>query len=278
MVVDAHQRIRRFCVVIAFCCAWLAAVGPRAAATTIEPMTLVTAADYAAQVIDARIEKAKARWVENPRRIETVLTLANVTYLKGGNTAAPSTFELVVPGGRMGSIQMRIAGAPELRPGDRWILFLLPRYKTYPVVGLTQGAFRVDEREPTATRVMDASGRGVVRVRRNGVVDVAGVQRTATGQRLRGTDRVRLLQRAQQSVRVMTVDEFVAALRPLLAASRRYDLVQPAGQPHPPVFKPTTIKPSDRERRESAMRTAKAPRGRAVTRRHPVSHAKGRNR
>ena len=36
-----------------------------------------------------------------------------------------------------------MASAPAFAAGEKWILFLLPTYKTFPVVGLSHGAFRV---------------------------------------------------------------------------------------------------------------------------------------
>lgn len=278
MITVAQHGIGRWSAVALLCCALLSATAPRAGATTIEPMSLVTAADYAAQVIDARVLETKARWVENPRRIETVLTLVDVTYLKGESGTESKTFELVVPGGTMGSIRMRIAGAPELRPGDRWILFLLPSYKTHPVVGLTRGAFRIDESTPSTTRVLDASGHGVVAVRRDGTIDVTGEPRTPLEQRLKGADGVRILNPPHRSKRTMTVGEFVAALRPLLAVSRGHHASQPAGQPNPSVLRPTTLRPSQRQRRNTTTREPKALHARTITRTPAGPHAKRRNR
>ncbi|MFQ5496104.1 MAG: hypothetical protein ACE5EX_12070, partial [Phycisphaerae bacterium] len=115
-----------------------------ARATTVVPMTLATIADHAGQVILADITVVRSAWADNPRRIETTITLSPVEYLKGApGTASASTFTLIVPGGTVGDTQMRITGAPDFRVGDRWMLCLLPTYKTHPVVGVSRGAFKI---------------------------------------------------------------------------------------------------------------------------------------
>lgn len=254
------------------------AVAPRyAQATTVEPMTLGTAADLAAQVIDGRVIHTQARWVENPRRIETVVTFGDVDFLKGETIggAEDGTFELVVPGGSISGMQMRIAGAPDFVTGDRWILFLLPTYKTHPVVGLTAGAFRVVESTNGTTEVRDAEGRPVGLIHSDGAVVVAGDAQLTSEVGLVGAENIRVRKTPHKVTRPMSRDEFVTALRPLLTVSRRHAITHPAGRPDPVILRPTAIQPSELEQRSRGSRGDKASRGESG---QPAHHESGTRR
>jgi hypothetical protein len=120
---------------------------PAARAAHVVPMTVERMADHAAQVIVGEVTKVAAHWAEAPRRIETTIEFANVEFLKGALPRAEAEpFVLTVPGGRIGEMQMRVCCAPEFQVGQRWCLFLLASSPTYPVVGLYNGALRIEIR------------------------------------------------------------------------------------------------------------------------------------
>ena len=207
-------------------------------------MNLATLSDHAAQVIVADITAVESHWMDNPRRIETSVRLENIEYWKGGYEGAPASFELIVPGGRVGLTEMRICCAPEYRAGQRRVLFLLADYKTVPTVGLGQGAFRI---------INDAEG--IARVYHDDVVPITGIspdgwpqtagERHGVHDHLAGAStNVRLQQPALKATEpAMTLHKFQSALQPFLDASRDHALKRPAGRRIAVTFQPTAIKP-----------------------------------
>jgi hypothetical protein len=176
-----------------------ALIASAAYGTSVVPMTVATMADHAGQVITGDVASLRSYWVDQPRRIETEITFSGVGYLKGAPADADGSFILRVPGGAIGDLQMRIEGAPQFAVGESWVLFLLPTYRTFPVVGIAQGAYRV-------VRAAD----GVHRVYR-GALAVAGVGAEAAP----------------------SYDQFVKQITPILDASRDHGLTEPAGRPVP---------------------------------------------
>lgn len=166
-------------------------------ASSVVPMTVATMADHAGQVITGDVAGTRSYWADEPRRIETEVTFTGVGYLKGAPANADGTFTLRVPGGTIGDLRMRVEGTPEFVVGETWVLFLLPTYRVFPVVGLDQGAYRVVR-----------SADGVDRVYRG-------------GRAVHGPD-------AEAAV---SYDRFVKQITPILDASRDHGLTEPAGRP-----------------------------------------------
>lgn len=221
--------VRFYCRAAVIVCAALAAP---AMASSIVPMTLETLADHAGQVIVGDVTAVRSYWAEQPRRIETEITLRRVEYLKGRLPDSDGTFRLVVPGGTVGQTSMRLAHAPTPNVGQRWILLLLPEYRTYPVVGLSQGAFRLVPDGDGVERVYSAEHHPVTGLTEDGFVQLS---RTGgwdpTGQ-LRGAQglRVKACPSPAATVTALSRDEFVRLLQPILDASRPHKLAGPAGK------------------------------------------------
>jgi hypothetical protein len=251
----------------------VAGLAAAAQAGAVRPMMLAETADLAGQVIVGEVASVRSYWAENPRRIESEVTFKGVEYLKGALADSTSTFSLIVPGGQVGEWQMRISCAPTFAAGEKWVLFLLPSYKTFPVVGLHQGAFRVETDAEGVARVYDASGQpitglgadGFVRsADREGVVphdqhersgrDGMTAERASFSAKRKGlstkeaglvsTDRVRVqfVGPALPVPQAMTYDEFIAAIRPTLEQSKAYSLTTPAGRPELPAYFATPIR------------------------------------
>lgn len=87
----------------------------------------------------ATVESIAPRWADGHHEIESVVRLVSVEYVKG---EGPESVDLVMPGGTLDGFTMKIEGAPELHAGERWMLFLLPEWRTHPCVGIWQGAFQ----------------------------------------------------------------------------------------------------------------------------------------
>ena len=211
---------------------WLALPVGGTRATTVIPMSLDTLADYAGQVIVGTVSSRQSYWTTDPRRIETHVVFSDVEYLKGTPAAATNDFHLILPGGTIGTTQMRLAGAPDLKTGERWLLFLLPSYKTYPTVGITHGAFKI-ETDGETPRVYSATSGPVIGIDATGFVQTDAARANAVDRPLVDERGVRALSPtttpAGQSA--LSYAQFLDRLAPVLAASRDHHLTRPAGQP-----------------------------------------------
>lgn len=91
------------------------------------------------------------------QHIYTYFTLDNLEVVKGA--WAQSQYTLRVAGGQVGDMAQVYSGLPELRLGERYVLFVRANNRDlFPVVGIDQGVYRVE---------IDAAGREVVIQSRN---------------------------------------------------------------------------------------------------------------
>ncbi len=141
----------------------LCGVCASASASSVKPMPMQELADHSAQVCLVRIDSVTSRWSQpasagvdeagaralSKRQIESVVRLSEIEFLKNAsslpNEVMPRTLDLVVPGGSLDGFTMELCGAPQFVAGERWMLFLLPQWKTHPCAGIWQGAFRIEE-------------------------------------------------------------------------------------------------------------------------------------
>jgi hypothetical protein len=245
-------------------CGLLAAAWPalQVEAASVLPMTVATLSDYAGQAIVGDVAAVRSYWADQPRRIESEITFEKVEYLKGALPDSKSTFPLIVPGGVVGGWQMRIGGAPTFAVGERWVLFLLPSYKTFPVVGLHQGALRIEQDADGVARVYDASRRPVTGLDADGLIQAVGnvaadlpipapgpgegrppTANAAPAAAKDGTPaaqenliaangvRIRFVGPPSPPPQAISYDDFVALIRPVLERSKAYALSAPAGKP-----------------------------------------------
>lgn len=101
-------------------------------------------AAFADVVVVGTVESTETVW--HGKRIVT-RAVVKVTDLAKGATA--ERIYVVVPGGTIDGLTMRVIGGPQLRTGDRSLLFLRSALSGYHVVGLAQGKIDV---------FLDASG------------------------------------------------------------------------------------------------------------------------
>ena len=237
----------RTCPSLIVCVTWASISA--ADATTVEPMPASRLADHAAVVVDAVVESVQSRWSDNPREIVTEVRFASVDYWKGGwspAAAVPAAMTLTVPGGTIGSLTMRIAGAPEFAAGQRWILFILPEYRVFPVVGLWEGAFRVKQDSLAVDRVHDASSRPVIGLETTGQFRVASDAPFSPAQSCVGAVGVHLetLSTTASNQPALSVAEFKSLMTPILAASRIHSSASVAGRRVPTQFTSTPLVPN----------------------------------
>ncbi len=204
-------------------------------ASSVVPMTLETMSDYAGQVITGTIVSVSSYEADEPRRIESEITLAQVEYLKGALPDSTETFTFIVPGGTVGQTHLHIGGAPIFRVGEDWILFLLPTYKTFPVVGLSHGALRIVPDANGVQRVVSASFNPLTGIGKKGFATFAGDAATGTGgtaaNLIEATNvRVTITNAQKPSVQGIALEDFLALLQPILDNSMDHNLTEPAGR------------------------------------------------
>ena len=143
--------------------AFLAYAGIPTRATILQQLTLDEMAQKSTSIVRARVTGSNE--VLRGGDVFTLYKFETLEVLKSG----PATREVAVPGGVAGGIRQVVAGAPTLRAGREYILFLwTSRSGLTQVMGMSQGLFRV-ERTPSGDRqasrvaageqMLDASGR-----------------------------------------------------------------------------------------------------------------------
>jgi len=205
-----------------------------AQASVVIPMTMAEIADNAGQVIVGDVTSVRSYWADNPRRIESEVTLANVEYLKGRLADSSSTFNLIVPGGNVGEWGMHISDAPVFAEGEKCVLFILPTYRTFPVVGLSQGCFRAKAAEDGVERMYTAEGEPVKGLGSDGFVQLTAKPTGSVMQHLVAENNVRVKPPAEPATpreEAMSLADFKAMILPIIAASKSHQLTEPAGRP-----------------------------------------------
>ena len=120
-------------------------------AITVVPLTFEQLVEESTAIVYARVADVAGRWTADRARIESIVSVDALRYLKGD---LGEHVDIRLPGGEAGGLVSVIPGAPVLRSGDLVILFLISRGPSIPTpVGLTQGVFRV---------TIDARSRGIV--------------------------------------------------------------------------------------------------------------------
>lgn len=203
---------------------------PALVASTVVPMSLETLADHAGQVIVGTVVGTRSYFIDSPRGIETEMTVAGVEYLKGRLTDSTAEVTLRLPGGTVGDMQMRICCAPVPQIGEKWILFLLPTYRTYPTVGLFQGAFRVVTDATGVERIFRGVDEPVTGFDADGMIQVNGAAPLDRHVHRVGTDASATRAAVTATVNAMTLSDFRTLLAPILTASKPHALAAPAGQ------------------------------------------------
>lgn len=200
-------------------------------ASVVMPMNLATLADHAGQVIVGQVDSVRSYWTDDPRRIETDVVFSGVEYLKGCREGLEPTFFLTVPGGTVGDMTLRLMDAPIFAVGERWLLFLLPQYKTHPVVGLNQGAFRIEQDADGTARVYDFQRRPVTGISAAGLVEVYVPAAKPDAANLVAAKRARVdFPEPSAPGNAMSHLAFLTQIRPVLERSKDHHLTHPAGR------------------------------------------------
>jgi len=240
----AKRRSVVFAIVVS-----LALAGLQARASSVVPMNLAALSDHAGQVIVGTVAAVRCYWEQNPPQILSEVTFEGVEYLKGGRPDIDPTFTLLVPGGTVGTMEIRVCGAPNFAVGERWLLCLLPSYKTFPVVGISQGAFRLVPDAEGVARVyhqVNETLLPITGIDAEGFVQVSGTCRGPLRARVAGgvNTQVRIRSAPANMGRAMSYGQFLARLGPILQRSKDHHLTGPAGQRVPVRYVPVPLQAS----------------------------------
>ncbi|MEW6435518.1 MAG: hypothetical protein AB1730_28820 [Myxococcota bacterium] len=117
------------------------AVGAVASATTMLEQDVAALTKASAVVVRAKVLASRARWTADRARIVTDTEVEILDAWKG----APAARVVVMqPGGIVGEVGQKVAGAARFSVGEEVVLFLEPRGDRYAVSGMSQGAFHVE--------------------------------------------------------------------------------------------------------------------------------------
>ena len=144
---------------------FLAYAGTPARATTLQHLTLDEMTQRATSIVRARVTGSSE--VVRNADVFTIYKFETLETLKSG----PAAREVAVPGGVAGGVRQVVAGAPTLRLGQEYVLFLwTSRSGQAQLTGLSQGLFRVDNTTPgdrhvsqaaASEQMLDAAGHAV---------------------------------------------------------------------------------------------------------------------
>lgn len=144
---------------------FFASVGIPMGATILQQLTLDEMTRKATSIVHARVTASSE--VARGGDVFTIYRFETLEVLKSGIAAR----EVAVPGGIAGGVRQVVAGAPTLRAGREYVLFLWTgRSGLTQLMGMSQGLFSIERatagdrqasRVAAGEQMLDASGRAV---------------------------------------------------------------------------------------------------------------------
>jgi len=130
-------------------------------ATTLQQLTLDDMVRQSTSIVRARVGGSRSAYNGS-----AIYTYFQLQVLETWKSAAGIATEVAVPGGVVDGIRQNVTGAPELKSGQEYVLFLwTSRSGLTQVIGLSQGRFSVFgdvvQRPPASELMLDRSGRPV---------------------------------------------------------------------------------------------------------------------
>jgi hypothetical protein len=111
-------------------------------ATTLQQLTLEDMARQSTAIVRARVTGSHS----GANRGGDVYTYFELQVVETWKVSRQRPTEVAVPGGVFNGIRQSVAGAPELKAGQEYLLFLWTgRSGLTQVIGLSQGVFKVSE-------------------------------------------------------------------------------------------------------------------------------------
>jgi hypothetical protein len=132
-------------------------------ATTLEQLTLDDMIQKSTSIVRARVTGSHTAY-----RQADIYTYFQLQVLDTWKSSSQATTEVAIPGGTVKGIRQSVAGTPELKSGQEYVLFLwTSRSGLTQVIGLSQGLFKLSEdgsggvvaqRLPASELILDRSG------------------------------------------------------------------------------------------------------------------------
>ena len=159
------MRLLPYSLVIAVC----------AQATTLQQLTLDDMIRQSTAIVHVKVSSAGA--ATRGRNVYTFYQLQTLETLKGGSAG-----ELAVPGGAAGEIRQEVAGAPVLKTGGEYVIFLWTGNSGLTqVIGLSQGLFNVTQDSGNAMLVRAALSGATILNKSGAAVNPAAVTISLSG-------------------------------------------------------------------------------------------------
>ena len=156
--------MRALAILVRLC---LAGASIPAGATTLEQLSLGEMAQKATAIVRAKVTSSIE--VLRGTDVYTVYQLETLETVKAPNGIKPA--DVAVPGGVAGGLRQIVAGAPVLRSGQEYVLFLwTSRSGLTQLMGMSQGLFTVERtaagdvlatRAAAGEQMLDGAGRAV---------------------------------------------------------------------------------------------------------------------
>lgn len=132
-----------------------------ALATSVVPKSFRQLCREADRIVVGTVAERESRWADYPGgAIETILRLRVEQTILG---SAVESLPLRLRGGEVDGLREEIPGLPRLEPGDRVVVFLREGKFVSPIVGFSQGLFRLKEVEGRVV-VRSAAGQPITAV------------------------------------------------------------------------------------------------------------------
>jgi hypothetical protein len=138
-------------------------------ATTLEQLTLDDMIQKSTAIVRARVTGSRGA-----NHGTDIYTYFHLQALETWKSSGQAPAEVAVPGGVVNGIRQSVTGAPELKLGQEYVLFLwTSRSGLTQVIGLSQGLFKISEegsggggvavaqRPPASELMLDRSGHPV---------------------------------------------------------------------------------------------------------------------
>lgn len=157
---------------------WALALGlcMSAWATTLKPLSTDDQIRDAAMIFRGRVQSVDvARKATGQGSI--IVSTVQFTPLAVYKGDVPAVVKLEFPGGKIGDVEMKVAGIPEFQVGQEYVLFVSgDQSRVCPVVGWSEGSLKVDRQTSAAGQVEVSSTAG-------GVLDSLNARSRAGGPR-----------------------------------------------------------------------------------------------
>jgi hypothetical protein len=135
-------------------------------ATTLEQLSVAQMIEQSTAIVRAKVQGSFTA-----SRNGTVYTFYRLQVVENLKSQTQPNADVAVPGGSLSGIRHHVAGAPELKAGSEYVLFLwTSKSGLTQIIGLSQGAFDIQTgasgdaillREPVTEPMLDAQGRTV---------------------------------------------------------------------------------------------------------------------